>query len=96
LYRIAQETMNNIAKHAEASQVSLRLSCDEWTINLFIRDDGHGFDINKVPSEHMGLEIMRERAAGIGADLTIKSQPGDGTTVAVAWPIPQNGEDADE
>jgi signal transduction histidine kinase len=96
LYRIAQETMNNIAKHAEANQVSLHLSCDEQAVHLVIRDDGHGFEIHNVPSEHMGLEIMRERAARIGADLTIQSQPGHGTTVAVTWPIPQNGEDADE
>jgi len=44
----------------------------------------------------MGLEIMRERAARIGADLTIQSQPGHGTTVADTLAIPQNGEDADE
>jgi signal transduction histidine kinase len=96
LYRIAQETMSNIAKHAEANQVSLHLSCDEWAVHLTIRDDGHGFEIHNVPSEHMGLEIMRERAARIGADLTIQSQPGHGTTVALTWPISQNGEDADE
>jgi signal transduction histidine kinase len=96
LYRIAQETMNNIAKHAEANQVSLHLSCDEEAVHLIIRDDGHGFEIQNEPSEHMGLEIMHERAARIGANLTIQSQPGHGTTVAVTWPISQNGEDADE
>jgi signal transduction histidine kinase len=96
LYRISQETMNNIAKHAEANQVSLHLSCGEQAVHLVIRDDGHGFEIHNVPPEHMGLEIIRERATRIGADLTIQSQPGHGTTVAVTWPIPQNGEDTDE
>jgi signal transduction histidine kinase len=96
LYRIAQETMNNIAKHANASQVSVDVTCDDRTVYLSIRDDGYGFDMDRVPAERMGLEIMRERAAGIGADLTIRSQPEAGTTVAVAWPINQSGEDADE
>jgi signal transduction histidine kinase len=96
LYRIAQETMNNIAKHAEANQISLRLSCDEQVIQLIIRDDGNGFDMGRVPPDRMGLEIMLERAAQIGAELAIQSQPGDGTTVTVTWDIPENGENADE
>jgi signal transduction histidine kinase len=96
LYRIAQETMNNITKHAEASRVEMRLERDEKEVRLNITDDGYGFDINKVPSKDMGLDIMHERADAIGADLTVNSRPGAGTTIAATWPVPPTGENADE
>jgi signal transduction histidine kinase len=85
LYRIAQEALNNIAKHAEASQVSLTLLCQSERVTLEIRDDGIGFEPGEIPAEHLGLRIMKERAAAIGADLSIDSSPGQGTTVYVRW-----------
>jgi signal transduction histidine kinase len=90
LYRIAQEALNNIAKHAEASQVSLTLLCQSERVTLEIRDDGIGFEPGEIPAEHLGLRIMKERAAAIGADLSIDSSPGQGTTVYVRWDREKN------
>jgi signal transduction histidine kinase len=93
LYRIAQEALTNITKHAEASQVAVKLVCEDTAVQLAITDDGHGFDLKDVPPGHMGLDIMRERADAIGAKIEIDSRPGTGTSVTVTWPIPQTGGD---
>lgn len=85
LYRIAQEALNNIAKHAGATQVTISLHCSPQGAYLSIRDDGAGFDPNETAPDRLGLAIMRERAEAIGANLTIDSQPGRGTMVEVAW-----------
>jgi signal transduction histidine kinase/streptogramin lyase len=85
LYRIAQEALNNAAKHAEASQVEVRFQCEADRATLSIRDDGRGFDIQHVPSGHFGVGIMRERAAAVGAELEIESEPGSGTEVRANW-----------
>ena len=91
LYRIAQEALNNITKHAGANQASVSLSCEqhpslaEIKIQLGISDDGRGFDINTVSADRMGLCNMRERAQNIDAALTIQSKPGRGTEVIVIW-----------
>jgi PAS domain S-box-containing protein len=86
IYRIAQETLNNIAKHSRASEVRMRLEATAEGVRLSINDNGHGFEIDKIQPERLGLHIMRERAAAIGADLTINSAIGQGTTVVVQWP----------
>ncbi len=86
LYRIAQESLNNIMKHARASQIEVRLSSsDEKKISLVVLDDGRGFDLAAVPAERFGLNNMRERAEAIGAILTIHSQPEQGTQITVEW-----------
>jgi signal transduction histidine kinase len=85
LYRIAQEALNNAAKHAEASQVEVHFRCDTDWATLSIRDDGQGFDIQNVPPGHFGVGIMRERAAAVGAELEIESEPRGGTEVRVVW-----------
>jgi len=96
LYRIAQEALNNVVKHARASQVAVRLRCTSSastgtdgegreTVELSVSDDGRGFDPRDVPSDRLGLGIMRERAQAIGATLTIESQPGGGTRIRVVW-----------
>ncbi len=95
LYRIAQEALSNVAKHAEASRVAVELVCHASAVQLTITDDGQGFDPESVPAEHMGLDIMRERADAIGADLKVASRPSGGTSVAILWPIPQSGGDTD-
>ena len=92
LYRIAQEALNNITKHAGASQVSLNLTFSPQTIHLSIRDNGRGFDISDAPPHSLGLGIMRERAEKIGAQLTINSQIGEGTIVTVHCPIANGNE----
>jgi signal transduction histidine kinase len=85
LYRIAQEALNNIAKHARASQASVDLHCRPGRGALRINDDGCGFDANNVLPDRLGMGVMRERAEHAGATLRIKSQPGDGTQVIVNW-----------
>lgn len=88
IYRIAIEALNNILKHASASQVQVHLTCIDNVLELVIGDDGNGFDaqIGK-PSAGMGLISMRERARQIGGDLKIKSKPGTGTVITLHLPI---------
>jgi signal transduction histidine kinase len=85
LYRIAQEAMNNVAKHANASSLVVDLTSSNGRVHLSVTDDGYGFDVAEVSSDHMGLVIMQERASEIGADLAITSEPDAGTTVDVTW-----------
>jgi signal transduction histidine kinase len=86
LYRLAQEALNNVVKHAEAEHASLELLFTAAGARLRVRDDGRGFMTNSpAPAGHFGLGIMRERAASIGADLRLVSQPGDGTLLDVTW-----------
>ena len=84
-YRVAQEALNNIAKHSGARQVELHLECQPGQLHLCIKDDGLGFDAGSIPPGHLGIAIMRERASSIGASLKIESQPGQGTTVELDW-----------
>ena len=84
-YRVAQETLNNIAKHSGARQVDVHLECQPGQVNLSIKDDGLGFDPDSITPDHMGIPIMRERASSIGASLKIESQVGQGTTVELDW-----------
>lgn len=89
LYRIAQEALNNVAKHATATQATVHLRCLPRAVELRIRDDGCGFRRETISPEHLGINIMHERAEDIGAELTIESQPGYGTQVAVFWSRPE-------
>ena len=83
LYRIAQEALNNVAKHAEASQSAVNLRCWSGGAELRISDNGRGFDPSQISPAHLGVGIMRERAKSIGAALAIDSQPGQGTKIKV-------------
>ena len=83
LYRMAQEALNNVAKHAGAGQVTITLRFDEAGTALRVHDDGRGFDPAAVGVHSLGLSIMRDRAAKIGADLHIESKIGEGTAVCV-------------
>lgn len=85
IYRIAQEALNNIAKHAQASRVEMKLACQEGRVTMIIRDDGRGFELEMAPTDHLGLGIMRERADQIGANLDISTQPAGGTQIKVEW-----------
>lgn len=92
LYRIAQEALNNIAKHAGATQVSVVLEKRGERIILIIEDDGKGFAPGKisVPEKSgrgLGLLGMQERATLIGGDVEIESAPGSGTTIYVRAPL---------
>lgn len=80
-YRVAQEALNNIARHAQAHFVRISLRKLPAGAELVIRDDGRGFDPNTVPADHFGLRIMKERAESISAVLTVSTQVGAGTTI---------------
>ena len=84
-YRVCQEALNNIAKHAKASQVEIDLKQDEAVIELRIRDNGTGFDPKQTLSGHYGLSMMRERAEAAGALLSVTSQSGHGTELTIRW-----------
>jgi PAS domain S-box-containing protein len=94
LYRIAQEAVNNVAKHAQASQATVYLNCDPDRVELAVRDNGCGFDLTDTPPDHLGLGIMRERAEDVGATLEIESQAGSGTQVRVSWENPNLEKDS--
>ncbi len=85
LYRLCQEGLNNIAKHSGASRVDIQLQYETGGVELRIRDDGRGFDPEQTPPGHYGLSMMRERATGVGATLSIISQPGHGTEIVIRW-----------
>jgi len=80
IFRIAQESLNNIRRHARATQVALRLQMDDAGCGLTVRDDGIGFDVREQ-SHGYGLLGMEERARALGGRLEIESAPGEGTTV---------------
>jgi nitrate/nitrite-specific signal transduction histidine kinase len=84
-YRVAQEALNNIAKHSGARQVDLHLECHTGQLRMLIKDDGLGFDPALISAEHLGIAIMRERSNSIGASIEIESQVGQGTTVNLEW-----------
>lgn len=87
LFRIAQESLTNIARHAQTRNASIVLKEDRCQLYLQIQDDGCGYDLSAV---HHGSGVigMRERAALLKGSLTIHSRPGQGTTVKVALPMP--------
>lgn len=98
IYRIAQEALNNVARHSSAGVAKVKLRCHSDGIDLEIEDDGVGFDPATVSSKHLGLDIMRERAQEIGACWKVESQQraggsgysnisveSGGTRVSVSW-----------
>lgn len=93
LYRIAQEALNNVAKHSGATQAWLMLeprpntngASDGRGVSLVIRDNGKGFSIESTRGNQLGLRIMRERADAIGAQIAVQSALGEGTTVTTVW-----------
>ena len=86
LYRIAQESLNNVAKHAQAGQAWVSLQGQVDQVVLTIRDDGCGFEPDAVLPDRLGLGIMRERAEGISAVLTVNTSLETGTAITVRWP----------
>lgn len=97
LYRIAQESLSNVVKHSGASEAWVSLTCSEnqsgaMQIELRVLDNGRGFDQDVVSPEHLGLRIMQERAAAIGARIWVDSSMGRGTEIVVAWSGLRGGE----
>jgi len=85
LYRLTQEALNNITKHAKANCVTITLHYDKYSVTLTITDDGKGFQMDAVSSERFGVRMMRERAALAGVAFTITSAINEGTTIEASW-----------
>ncbi|GAB6166729.1 hypothetical protein JCM19992_27290 [Thermostilla marina] len=87
LFRIAQETLTNVRKHAHASHVDVRLKRYDEDVVLEIIDDGCGFHVEEVPEKRFGLQGIRERARLLNGTAEIESEPGKGTRVTVRLPV---------
>jgi len=90
VFRIIQEALSNVRKHAEARTVVVGLRAAPSLLEVTVRDDGRGFDPAASAGQgaaHLGLGIMRERAAALGGQLSCESQPGRGTTLRLTLPI---------
>jgi len=87
LYRVVQEALSNVVKHAGAEHVSVVLAQRESGVAAIIEDDGQGFDESLIRPDALGLTGMRERLALVGGTLEIESAPGSGTTVAARVPV---------
>jgi signal transduction histidine kinase len=90
VYRLVQEALNNVAKHAGAGRVELQVRSGEDRLAVLISDDGKGFDIEGEFSG-FGLAGMRERVELAGGELQIESRPGSGTRVSASMPIEAGG-----
>ena len=95
LYRIAQEALNNIAKHARATQVTMKLNRIDNIVTLEVTDNGKGFIFDPVSfAQRNGLQNMRERTQLLQGEFIINSKPGNGTTIKVSIPYnTDNGKD---
>jgi PAS domain S-box-containing protein len=93
LYRIGQEALHNVVKHANASNATIRIVRETDRVRLAVTDDGAGFDPDAVPRGHLGLLGMRQRVDLIGGELRVQSRAGKGTSVEAS--VPLDAEDAD-
>jgi two-component system, NarL family, sensor histidine kinase DegS len=87
LYRIVQESLTNIVKHARAQRVSIALTRKPGAVAAVVEDDGHGFDPADVREGGFGLEGMRERVGLLDGRLQVESGEGVGTTLVAEVPI---------
>jgi signal transduction histidine kinase len=91
LFRVAQEALRNAGKHADATQVSVRLRQRGDTVRLEVSDNGRGFTTDDLARRrrdgHMGLSLLRDLVVDAGGTLSVESQPGTGTDVAMEVPI---------
>jgi signal transduction histidine kinase len=88
LFRILQEALTNVIRHAEARQVDVELDADDTTVRLLVRDDGRGIPAAEARNPRaLGLIGMHDRALLFGGHVTVTGAPGEGTTVAVSMPM---------
>lgn len=87
IYRITQESLNNISKHAQANLIKVSLQCEHSKVVLCVEDDGIGFDPQQGHPGHLGLRSMEERTQQIGGSFLISSEPGQGTAVCCEIPV---------
>lgn len=91
LFRIVQESLTNIRRHADASTVTLLLATEsDQSVLLQVTDDGCGFDPTNVKDGRFGLESIRQRAGLLGGTVKLTSQPGEGTTLEIRLPVNKN------
>jgi PAS domain S-box-containing protein len=94
LFRVVQEALTNVVKHAGARSVRVTVLRDDQTVLLRIQDDGVGFDLTASPASpagdrrRLGLQGMRERAALLGGSVSVETSPGTGTLIAAYFPVP--------
>ena len=95
LYRVAQEALTNVSRHAQASEVYVKIERLDGTISMEVKDNGKGFHHEKLTSgkknKRLGLLGMRERVEMVHGDFEIRSAPGKGTMVQVRIPLAKNG-----
>ena len=97
LYRITQEALTNVARHAQASEVAVLVRLQDQDFTIMIRDNGRGFSTwnrDADARKHLGLQSMRERASIMGAQLKVESASGQGTCITVSVKIPEYAEGA--
>jgi len=90
LLRITQEALTNVRRHALATEVEIKLEKTKQTVEMLVKDNGQGFnlaDLEKSPPGYHGLNIIKERAEGLGGSLNISTAPGEGTEVRVSLPV---------
>jgi light-regulated signal transduction histidine kinase (bacteriophytochrome)/anti-sigma regulatory factor (Ser/Thr protein kinase) len=92
LYRVLQEALTNVVRHADATRVGVVLNSSEKLVTMIIEDDGHGFfsdntDLGNLPPKRLGLLGIRERVALVDGSLEVESSPGSGTTMFVRIPL---------
>ena len=93
LFRVAQEALNNVLRHAAAQRIDLALIRDNGTVNLVVRDDGRGLPGGRAPQAGgVGLLSMAERVASLGGVLSVNGPPGLGTTVRVTLPVAESSD----
>ena len=96
LFRVLQESLTNVARHAEADKVEVELASEEVGVGLKVKDNGVGFVVGVQRTGHYGLASMHERVKKIGGDLRVESGPGGGTTVALRIPTEEGRPEREE
>jgi signal transduction histidine kinase len=90
LLRIIQEALTNVRRHAQATEVEVKLEKTSQAVEMIVKDNGQGFnllDLEKAPPGYHGLNIIKERAEGLGGTVNISTSPGDGTEIRVSLPV---------
>jgi len=88
LFRIAQEALNNVARHSEAAKVAVRMCFTDTDVQLSVSDDGVGFERGRAGDAALGMIGMTERASLVGGRLDVRTSPGRGTSVQTVVPLP--------
>jgi signal transduction histidine kinase len=87
VYRVVQEALGNVAKHAEAKRAVISISGSDDVLHVAIKDDGHGFDLDHAKGKGLGLISMEERVRHLGGTFSISPKPGDGTRIDIRIPL---------